>query len=35
MVAVSLYLVFLSEGIFDFGTLTPIYILLGENLDTV
>lgn len=34
-VAVSLYLVFLSEGIFDFATLTPIYISLGEDLDTV
>lgn len=34
-VAVSLYLVSLSEGIFDFATLTPIYISLGEDLDTV
>lgn len=33
-VAVSLYLVSLSEGIFDFATLTPIYISLGEDLDT-
>lgn len=35
MVAVSLYLVSLLEGIFDFATLTPIYISLGEDLDTV
>lgn len=34
-VAVSLYLVSLSEGIFDFATLTSIYILLGEDLDAV
>ena len=34
-VAVRLYLVSLSEGIFDFATLTPIYISLGEDLDTV
>ena len=34
-VAVSLYLVSLSEGIFDFATLTPIYISLGEYLDSL
>ena len=34
-VAVRLYLVSLSEGIFDSATLTPIYISLGEDLDTV
>lgn len=34
-VAVSLYLVSLSEGIFDFATLTLIYISVGEDLDIV
>lgn len=35
VVAVTLYLVSLSEGIFDFATLTSIYISLGEVLDTI